>query len=122
MGVEKPMTEEVKNSIRSMKRRKAPEIHGINAEILQEVIPEEWKELVICPIFKKGVSTMCTNYRGISLLCVAYKVLSLILLRRLTPYMEETEGFRKNKSTVDQMHVLQRITEKYLEYNKEVHC
>ncbi|KAJ8879364.1 hypothetical protein PR048_019972 [Dryococelus australis] len=41
--------------------------------------------------------------------------------------MEETLGyqqaeFRKNKSTIDQMHVLRRITEKFCEYNKEIHC
>ncbi|KAJ8895269.1 hypothetical protein PR048_000594 [Dryococelus australis] len=34
--VEKPTTEEVKNAIKSMKRRKAPGIDGINAEKLQE--------------------------------------------------------------------------------------
>ncbi|KAJ8875830.1 hypothetical protein PR048_023731 [Dryococelus australis] len=92
--VEKPTTEEYNK------------IHQLITLIWEkEAIPEEWKESVMCPIFKKGDSMMCANYRGISLLCVAYKVLSMILLRKLTPYMEETVGyqqvgFRKNKLTI----------------------
>jgi hypothetical protein len=58
----------------------------------KEELPEEWKELVIVLIHKKGDKTDCNNYRGISLLPTTYKILSNILLTRLIPYAEEIMG------------------------------
>jgi len=49
-------------------------------------MPEEWKESITVPIYKKGDKTECSNYRAISLLPTVYKILSNILLSRLTPY------------------------------------
>jgi len=49
-------------------------------------LPEEWKELIIVPIYKKGDKRDCSNYRSISLLPTMYKILSNNLLSKLTPY------------------------------------
>jgi hypothetical protein len=69
------------------------EIHKLIISIWnKEELPEEWKELLIVPIYKKGDKTDCSSYRGISLLSPAYKILSNILLSRLTPYVEEIIG------------------------------
>ena len=57
-----------------------------------EMIPEQWKESIIVPIYKKGVKTNCSNYRGISLLLTSYQILSNIILGRLTPYVDEIIG------------------------------
>ena len=70
--------------------------------VVKEELPEEWKESIIVPIYKKGDKTDCNNYRGISLLPTTYKILSNILLQRLTPYAEEIIGdrqcvFRRNR-------------------------
>jgi len=54
----------------------------------KEDLPEEWKESIILPIYKKGDVTDCSNYRGISLLPTMYKILSRILLSKLTPHIE----------------------------------
>jgi hypothetical protein len=43
-------------------------------------LPEEWKELIIVPVFKKGNITDCSNYRGISLLPTTHNILSNIIL------------------------------------------
>jgi sorting nexin-29 len=58
----------------------------------QERLPAEWKEGLICPIFKKGDKLQCNNYRGITLLNVIYKILSNIILKRLNVYAEEIVG------------------------------
>jgi hypothetical protein len=55
-------------------------------------LPQQWKESIIVPIYKKGDKTDCMNYQGISLLSTAYKVLLNILLARLTPYVNEAPG------------------------------
>ena len=69
------------------------QIHKLIVSIWnKEELPEEWKESIIVPIYKKGDKTDCSNYRCISLLPTTYKILSNILLSRLTPYAEEIIG------------------------------
>ncbi|KAJ4427625.1 hypothetical protein ANN_25273 [Periplaneta americana] len=87
----------------------------------KEIVPEQWKESIIVPIFKMGDKTNCSNFRGISLLLTSYKILSNILLRRLTPYVDEIIwdhqcGFRRNRSTIDRIFGIQQIMEKKWEY------
>ena len=54
------------------------------------MLPEQWKESIIVPIYKKGEKTNCNNYRGLSLLLTSYKILSNIFLGRL--YIDEIIG------------------------------
>jgi hypothetical protein len=60
------------------------------------------------------------------LLAASYKILSNILLSRLTPYADEIIGdhhcgFRRNRSTTDQIFCIRQILEKKWEYNGTVH-
>jgi hypothetical protein len=69
------------------------EIHKfIHSVWSKEELPDQWKESIIVPIYKKGDKTGCSNYRGISLLSTSYKMLSNILLSRLSPYVDEIIG------------------------------
>jgi hypothetical protein len=44
------------------------EIHKlINSIWNKEELPDQWKESIIVPVYKKGDKTDCSNYRGISL-------------------------------------------------------
>jgi hypothetical protein len=77
----------------------------------KEELPEEWKESIIVPVYKKGDKIDCNNYRGISLLPTTYKILSNILLSRLTPYAEEIIGdyqcgFRHNRMLENILYVV----------------
>jgi len=110
--VPEPSAFEFEMAIEKLKRRKSPGIDHIPAKLIKaggrtlrseihkfinsiwnkEELPEEWKESIIVPIYKKGDKTDCSSYRGISLLSTAYKTLSNILLSRLIPYAEETIG------------------------------
>jgi len=96
-------------------------IHKLITSICnKEELPEEWKELIIVSIYKKGDKTDCNNYRGISLLPNTYKILSNILPSRLIPYAEEVIGdhqcgFRRNRSTTDHIFCIRQILEKKCE-------
>jgi len=79
--------------IKAVGRTIGPEVHKlINSIWNKEELPEEWKESIVVPIYKKGNNTDCSNHRGISLFPTTYKILSSILLSRLTPYAEEVIG------------------------------
>ena len=66
------------------------------------MVPKEWHEASIVPIFKKGDRslyrpqfeewglTVQPNYRGISLLCSVTKVLCFIIKRRLERSLHST--------------------------------
>jgi hypothetical protein len=80
-------------------------------------LPEHWKESITVPIYKKGDKTDCSNYREISLFSTAYIMLSNIPLLRLMPYADEIIGdhqcgFRRNRSTTDQIFCIREILEK----------
>ena len=143
--VPEPSIFEVELAIEKLKNHKSQGTDQIPAELIKaggsinrreiykliisirnkERMPEEWKESIIVPIYKKGDKTDCNNYRGISLLTTTYKILSNILLSRLSPYTEgiivdHQCGFRRNRSTTDRMFCIQQILEKKWEYNEAV--
>ena len=130
-----PSASEAELAIEKLKSHKSPGIDQIPVELIKargktiryqihklipiwnkEELREEWNELIIVPIYKKGDKTDCSNYRGISLLPTTYKILSKILLSRLTPYAEEINGdhqcgFRHNSSTTDHIFCIRHILE-----------
>jgi hypothetical protein len=142
--VPEPSLTEVEIAIRKLKSYKSPGSDNIPAELIiaggetlyseihrlicsiwnKEELPQQWKESIIVPI-NKGDKTDCNNYRGISLLSTAYKILSNILPARLTLHVNEIIGdhqcgFRRNRSTTDQIFYIRQILEKKWEYNGTV--
>jgi hypothetical protein len=121
--VPEPSLVKVEITIGKLKSYKSPGNDNISAELIKagsetlyseihtliypignkEELPQQWKESIIVPTYKKGNKTDCNTYRVISLLSTAYKILSNILLARLTPYINEIIeddqcGFRRNRS------------------------
>ena len=104
--VPEPTAFEVELAVGKLKNHKSPGIDQIPVELIKaggrticcaihkliiaiwnkEEFPEEWKESIVVPIYKKGDKTDCNKYRGISLLPTTYKILSNILLSWLIPY------------------------------------
>jgi len=84
-------------------------------------MPNEWKKSIICPIYKKGEKSERSNYRGISLLNTAYKILAIVINNTLTTYAEdllsqEQNGFRRNRSTMDNIFIMRQILVKCYGY------
>jgi sorting nexin-29 len=75
-----------------------------------ERMPYEWNKSIICPIYKKGEKSKCSNYRGISLLNTAYKILATVINNRLKTYAEDLLSqkqtrFRRHRSTMDNVFI-----------------
>jgi hypothetical protein len=86
--VPEPNALEVEMAIEKLKRYKSPDIDQIPAELIKaggsticseihklinsvwnkEELPEQWKQSIIVPIYKKGDKTDCSNHRVISLM------------------------------------------------------
>lgn len=136
-----PTREEISEAISLLKNNKAPGPDNVPAELLkyggsglvdvlhemvsklwkEEDLPDEWMEGAMCPLHKKGDKLICNNYRGITLLCTAYKVFAKILHSRLKPHSETVigeyqGGFRRNRSTSDQIFSLRLILQKGNEF------
>jgi len=135
--VPEPSASEVELAIDKLKSHISPGIDQIPAEVIKaggrtiyleiheliislwkkEKLPEEWKELIIVSIRKKGDKTDCKNYRGISLLPTTYKILSNILFSRLIPYAKKIIGdhqcgFRRNRLSIDHIFCIRQILKK----------
>ena len=132
-----PLFREVSSAILHLKRRKAPGVDGIPADLIRasgmnavEALyrlsvkiwrdcswPDIWKIQEIVLLHKGGSPNDCTNYRTIALLSHASKILLIILLNRLRQKFEyelpdEQAGFRRGRGTADMLCCIQDVIEK----------
>lgn len=140
------LASEVIKAIKSQKPEKAPgpdripnemlkgnieEISPALAKLFNEIlqtrqIPEEWTECHIILLHKKGPRDEIGNYRPISLISNIYKVFAKVIMERISSKLNESQpveqaGFRKNFSTIDHIHTIKQLIQKYNEYNKQIY-
>ena len=88
--------------------------------------PDAWATYLIIPVPKKGDLKKCSNYRTISLISHTSKMLLRIILNRLTLQAEEIladeqAGFRKNRSTTEQILNCRILMEKHMDQQRQVY-
>ncbi|EIE88737.1 hypothetical protein RO3G_13448 [Rhizopus delemar RA 99-880] len=117
--------------------RKAPGTDHIKAEMLKPIstdlshllswffslccqwsyVPSLWRHAQVYPIFKKGDSSLPSNYRPISLTSVFRKLLELSLapwLASVSPRLDLAQGgFRPRRSALDQALCLHELMQSY---------
>ncbi|CAH2097150.1 unnamed protein product [Euphydryas editha] len=132
---------EIIREIKRLKPNKSPGPDGIANEALKiactilttpltilfnkildtSITPKEWSESNIILLYKKGDPKDVSNYRPISLLPTLYKLFSSIIEKRISPTLDsfqpiEQAGFRRGYSTVDHIHTVELLMEKYQEH------
>ena len=92
------------------------------------VFIDVWQKSLISPIFKKGNSNVCSNYRPISLTSLLSKLYTNILNNRLTKYTvnlniipNEQAAFRANFSTIDHIFTLYTLICKQFNQNRKLY-
>ena len=145
---EKVSAREIKSYFRKLKKKKAAGMDTIPNEVWiyggedlinnlicvigkvwdGEEIPEDWKTAIIVPLYKKGDANKPSNYRGISLLSSGYKLYTELILGRLQKEVDEKNllpegqaGFRKGRSTTDNIYILNHIVQRAKMRNKRIY-
>ncbi|CAH8675424.1 unnamed protein product [Schistosoma haematobium] len=81
-----------------------------------DVIPSDWSQSLIVPIYKKGSKSSCDNHRGISLTNIVSKILASIIIKRLTKTRElqtreNQAGFRPGRGCIDHIFTIRQVLE-----------
>jgi len=126
------LASDIDSALKSMRTGTAPGYDNIHPEFLvhlglrartwmssfftrvvaDNVIPKIWRKAKVIAIEKPGKDpNLAASYRPISLLSVSYKLLERLVLQRISPTVEailspDQAGFRKNRSTCDQVSAL----------------
>ena len=81
-----------------------------NTSLKQGRIPDQWKEALVTPLFKKGSKNDAANYRPISITCICSKLMEHIMHSNIMSHLElhnilsnSQHGFRKNRSCETQL-------------------
>lgn len=103
-----------------------PLTHLFNLILSSSTTPSQWSKSDIILLFKKGDPKNIDNYRPISLLPSLYKLFASTIEKRITTTLEkcqpiEQAGFRRNYSTVDHIHSLELLIEKYQEFQRPLY-
>ena len=82
----------------------------MNASIEHGILPQDWKNAFVSPIFKKGARNLAENYRPISLTSIACKLMEKFVKDAVLTYLVEHNllskkqfGFISGRSTVTQL-------------------
>lgn len=85
------------------------------------VVPNDWHEIVMIMLHKKGPPDNPENYRGIALLSSLLKTFSIILLNRLSTWSdfsgllpEAQSGFRRGRGCIDNVFTLSSVVQIHL--------
>lgn len=106
--------------------RKEELLNIFNQAWKERKVPLDWQIGIIAPIYKKGDSKECSNYRGITLGSTVGKLYGRILEGRLRKKVEHTleesqSGFRKERGTTDQIFIVRQLCEKAAKVGRQMH-
>ena len=95
--------------------------HRTNRIWNEEQIPDDWRKGLLVNLPKKGDLSLCNNWRGITLLSIPSNFLYSVILQRIKTEVgktlrDEQEGFRQERSCVDQIATLRIIVEQIIEW------
>jgi hypothetical protein len=68
-----------------------------NLSLQTGVVPQDWRDADVCPLFKKGKKDKAENYRPVSLTSIVGKVLESIIKDRLVKHLEKHKLLRTSQ-------------------------
>ena len=84
--------------LKELSAEAAPALAMIFNKSLDEgVVPEDWKEANVTPIFKKGSKSVPGNYRPVSLTAVACKLMESLIRDDITKHLEANKLIKNSQ-------------------------
>ena len=81
-----------------------------NQSFIQAMVPDDWRQANVPPIYKTGEKYDPANYRPVSLTCICCKTLEYILVSKIMQHLSEhnilvqsQHGFRSGRSCETQL-------------------
>ena len=68
-----------------------------NLSLETGVVPQDWRDADVCPLFKKGKRDKAENYRPVSLTSIVGKLLESILKDRIVTHLEQHKLLRESQ-------------------------
>jgi len=97
------------------------------ASLSTGIVPCDWRQANITPVFKKGERFKASNYRPVSLTCICSKLLEHIVVSNMMTHFEEHDilvdcqhGFRSKRSCETQLLSLTQELHQSLEDKEQV--
>jgi len=122
-----PGPDKIENeTIKALKNALIPILTKLFSKIIEtHQIPEQWNEVEIILLYKKGDRNQIGNYRPISLSSNINKIFTQLIKNRVYDMLdmnqgEEQAGFRRGYSTVDHIFTMNQLIEKTNEYGIDI--
>ena len=103
-------------------------IHSAISQIWETLeIPMKWRVSRIVALFKKGDTSLASNYRGLSVSSVILKAAILVILNRQKQWYESTiddcqNGFRDDRGTIDSIMIIQSLNRISKAKGEQIYC
>lgn len=102
-----------------------PILKIINLSLTSSTFPETWKSTKICPVHKKGSTSMVTNYRPIAIISNVAKIFETILHKHIYRQVKhlispDQHGFVENRSTTTNLCCFSQFATEILDQRGQV--
>ena len=81
-------------------------MHVFNISLQEGIVPLEWKEANIVPLFKKGSRNKSVNYRPVSLTSVICKLLETIIRDHMIDFLVKPKLINPSRARVPKSKIM----------------
>ena len=68
-----------------------------NSSLRESKVPDDWRNAIVTPVYKKGPKIKAENYRPISLTCICCKVTDHVITSNMMAYLDEHHLLHSNQ-------------------------
>ena len=67
-----------------------------NTSLGEVIVPDDWRNATVTPVYRKGLKTKSENYRPISLACICCKVMEYVITSNIMAHLDKHKLLHSN--------------------------